>query len=53
MRKNESDLICENLHKLGLINEARQRGKKEFFYGKVDADGNGTEIGPLAETTDP
>ena len=53
MRKNESDLICENLHKLGLINMKRVNAEKEFFYGKVDADGNGTEIGPLAETTDP
>ena len=30
MRKNESDLICENLHKLGLINMKRVNAERNF-----------------------
>ncbi len=52
MRKNESDLICENLHKLGLVNMKRVNAENEFFYGRVD-DGSGEIIGPLAEAIDP
>ena len=52
MRKNESDIICENLASLGLVNMKRVNAAEEFFFGKVD-DGTGTIIGPLAETCDP
>ena len=52
MRKNESDIICENLASLGLVNMKRVNAAEEFFFGKVD-DGTGTLIGPLAETCDP
>ena len=52
MRKNESDIICENLASLGLVNMKRVNAADEFFFGKVD-DGTGTLIGPLSETCDP
>ncbi len=52
MRKDESDIICENLKELGLIHMLRVNAEDEFFHGKVDA-GDGTLIGPLAETCDP
>lgn len=52
MRKNESDIICENLASLGLVNMKRVNAAEEFFFGKVD-DGTGTLIGPLSETCDP
>ena len=52
MRKNESDVFCENLASLGLVNMKRVNAADEFFFGKVD-DGTGTLIGPLAETCDP
>lgn len=52
MRKRESDIICENLSSLGLVNMKRVNAAEEFFFGTVD-DGTGTKIGPLAETCDP
>lgn len=52
MRKNESDLICENLHKLGLINMKRVNAEDEFFHGLVN-DGSGNIIGPLSDVCDP
>ncbi len=52
MRKDESDIICENLKELGLIHMLRVNAEDEFFHGKVDA-GDGTLIGPLSETCDP
>ena len=52
MRKNESDLICENLKKLGLVHMKRVNAENEFFNGAVD-DGTGKVIGPLSATVDP
>lgn len=52
MRKNESDRICENLKKLGLVHMKRVNAENEFFNGTVD-DGNGKIIGPLSMTSDP
>lgn len=52
MRKNESDIICKNLKKLGLVHMKRVNAANEFFNGTVD-DGNGRIIGPLSRTTDP
>ncbi len=52
MRKNESDLICENLKKLGLVHMKRVNAENEFFNGAVD-DGDGKIIGPLSKTVDP
>lgn len=51
MRKNESDLICENLKRLGLKNLIRENAKEEFFNTKVEVDGK--VLGPLVDTTDP
>ena len=51
MRKNESDLICENLKKLGLKNLIRENAKDMFFNTKVMIDEK--EYGPLVETIEP
>jgi GMP synthase (glutamine-hydrolysing) len=51
MRKGESDLICENLHKLGLLHMKRLDVADEFFYDTIEV--NGKLVGPLSETTDP
>lgn len=51
MRKNESDVICENLKRLGLKNLIRENAKDFFFNTKVEVDGK--TLGPLVETTDP
>lgn len=51
MRKNESDVICENLKRLGLKNLFRENAKEYFFNTKVEVDGK--VLGPLVETTDP
>ena len=51
MRKNESDIICENLKKLGLKNLIRENAKDYFFHTVVEVDGK--KIGPLVETIDP
>lgn len=53
MRKNESDIICKNLTELGLVNLKRVNAMESFFYSTIDCDGDGAEIGPLSETTDP
>ena len=47
MRKNESDLICENLHKLGLINMKRVNAEKEFFYETTDPEMKRKIIGSM------
>lgn len=52
MRKNESDIICKNLKKLGLVHMKRVNAASEFFNGTIN-DGNGRIIGPLSRTTDP
>lgn len=51
MRKNESDVICENLKKLGLKNLIRENAKDIFFNTVVEVEGK--KIGPLVETIDP
>ncbi len=51
MRKGESDLVCENLGRLGLKHLLRIDAWDDF-YGTPVADGEGT-IGPLSRTTDP
>lgn len=51
MRKNESDVICENLKRLGLKNLIRENAKDFFFNTKVEVDGK--VLGPLVDTTDP
>lgn len=51
MRKDESDIICENLKQLGLKNLFRENAKDIFFNTKVTV--GGKEIGPLVETYDP
>ncbi len=51
MRKNESDLICENLSKLGLVNMRRINAENEFFHTPLIIDGE--EYPPLSQTCDP
>ena len=51
MRKNESDVICENLKDLGLKNLIRENAKDYFFNTIVEV--NGKKIGPLVDTIDP
>ncbi len=51
MRKNESDVICENLKNLGLKNLIRENAKDYFFNTVVEVEGK--KIGPLVDTVDP
>ncbi len=51
MRKGESDLVCENLARLGLRSLLRVNAWEDFYNTPVP-DG-GRVIGPLARTTDP
>lgn len=51
MRKNESDIICENLKKLGLKNLIRENVEDVFFSSVVEI--NGQNIGPLTKILDP
>lgn len=51
MRKNESDLICENLKEQGLENLIRLDTEKEFFNTPIIIDGK--QIGPLTKTSEP
>ncbi len=51
MRKNESDLICESLQKLGLKNLIRVDAKDVFLNETIVIDGK--EVGPLNTVTDP
>lgn len=51
MRKNESDIICENLKGLGLKNLIRENAADLFFHSKIEL--NGKETGPLTELVDP
>ncbi len=39
MRKNESDLICENLEHQGLKHLMRLNAEADFLYSKIDVDG--------------
>lgn len=51
MRKNESDLICENLKEQGLKNLIRLNAEKDFFYTRLNIDGK--RVGPLIESVEP
>lgn len=51
MRKNESDIICKNLEKLGLKNLIRENAKEIFFNTVVEVEGK--KLGPLVNTIDP
>ncbi len=51
MRKNESDIVCENLKKLGMKNLIRENAKDIFMNAIVETE-QGT-IGPLSQETDP
>ena len=51
MRKNESDIICENLKQLGLKNLIRENAKDYFFNTTIEV--NGKKIGPLVDVVDP
>ncbi|HEY8348345.1 MAG: glutamine-hydrolyzing GMP synthase [Bacillota bacterium] len=51
MRKNESDIICENLKELGLKHLIRENAEDVFFNSKVEI--NGREVGPLTTLVDP
>ncbi len=51
MRKNESDVVCESLKKLGMKNLIRENAKDYFMNTIVETEDG--PIGPLSETTDP
>ena len=51
MRKNESDIVCENLKKLGMKNLIRENAKDYFMNTIVETEEG--PIGPLKDTVDP
>jgi GMP synthase (glutamine-hydrolysing) len=51
MRKNESDLVCENLKELGLKNLIRENAEAAFFNSVIEV--NGQKVGPLTQLVDP
>lgn len=51
MRKNESDLVCDNLRRMGLSNLIRENAAADFFNSVIEV--NGKKIGPLTEVVDP
>ncbi len=51
MRKNESDLICENLRDMGLKHLIRKNAEDAFFHSVAAIDGE--RVGPLTELIDP
>ena len=51
MRKNESDVICENLKELGLKNLIRENAKDTFFNTIIEVEGR--KVGPLVDTVEP
>jgi GMP synthase (glutamine-hydrolysing) len=51
MRKNESDLVCDNLRRMGLSNLIRENAAADFFNSVIEV--NGRKIGPLTEVVDP
>lgn len=51
MRKNESDVICENLKELGLKNLIRENAKDTFFNTIIEVEGR--KVGPLVNTVEP
>ena len=51
MRKNESDVVCESLKKLGMKNLIRENAKDIFMNTIVETEDG--PIGPLSKETDP
>jgi GMP synthase (glutamine-hydrolysing) len=51
MRKNESEIVCEGLKKLGLKHLQHINAKEAFFTRTIELDGK--IIGPMTELTDP
>lgn len=51
MRKNESDLVCDNLRRMGLKNLIRVNAAADFFNSVIEV--NGKKIGPLTQVVDP
>ncbi len=51
MRKNESDLVCDNLRQMGLIHLIRENAAEDFFDSVLEV--NGKQIGPLTKVVDP
>lgn len=51
MRKNESDVICQGLSDLGLINMRRINAEDAFFHTPLTLDDRA--LAPLCELTDP
>lgn len=51
MRKNESDIVCENLKAMGLKNLIRENAADVFLNSTVEIDGN--TVGPLTTLIDP
>lgn len=51
MRKNESDLVCDNLRRMGLIHLIRENAEADFFNSVIEVDGK--KIGPLTKVVDP
>lgn len=51
MRKNESDLVCRELEKIGLKHLIRENAEDRFLNSKVEI--NGQKIGPLTAIIDP
>ena len=51
MRKNESDLVCDNLRRMGLKHLIRENAATDFFNSVIEV--NGKKIGPLTEVVDP
>lgn len=51
MRKNESDVVCENLKELGIVNLIRENAAEQFFNSVIEV--SGKKIGPLTELVDP
>lgn len=51
MRKNESDIICQNLAELGLTQMQRINAEDEFFNTALEIDGE--KYAPLCETCEP
>ena len=51
MRKNESNIVCENLKALGMKNLIRENAKDVFMNTIVETEDG--PIGPLSQTVDP
>ena len=51
MRKNESDIICQNLAELGLTQMRRINAEDDFFNTALEIDGE--KYAPLCETCEP